>query len=187
MSHLSLTQLPLTYHSLTHRSNQLSCFITPFLIIDEHRFCSPYIWPKVATPRWQVSRSYLKVSMVVTNGISHYATCKETPSFSFYEDENLWSRRIYFVNQKDWRPRKYSVICINHFEKRFIKYGKKCYVKVGLSLSEKICILVQWKPSKNDEKNFYCSLRVFFVLKTFKFFSWVFGHVEKKAWLEGKF
>ena len=124
--------------------------------------------------------------MIVTNGISHYATCKETPSFSFYEDENLWSRRIYFVNQKDWRPRNYSVICINHFEKRFIKYGKKCYVKVGISLSEKICILVQWKPSKNDEKNFYCSLRAFFVLKTFKFFSWVFGHVEKKCLIRRK-
>ena len=28
-------------------------------------------------------------------------------------------------------------------------------------------------------------LKALFVLKMFKFLSWVFGHVEKTAWLEG--
>ena len=31
---------------------------------------------------------------------------------------------------------------------------------------------------------FYFILKALFVIKIFKFLSWVFGHVEKKAWLE---
>ena len=31
---------------------------------------------------------------------------------------------------------------------------------------------------------FYFILKEFFVLKIFKFISWLFGHVEKTAWLE---
>ena len=30
----------------------------------------------------------------------------------------------------------------------------------------------------------YFILKAFFVLKIFKFLSWLFGHVEKMAWLE---
>ena len=31
---------------------------------------------------------------------------------------------------------------------------------------------------------FYFILKAFFVLKIFKFSSWLFGHVEETAWLE---
>ena len=31
---------------------------------------------------------------------------------------------------------------------------------------------------------FYFILKALFVLKIFKFLSWLFGHVEKKTWLE---
>ena len=34
---------------------------------------------------------------------------------------------------------------------------------------------------KND---FYFILKALFVLKIFKFLSWLFGHIEKTAWLE---
>ena len=33
---------------------------------------------------------------------------------------------------------------------------------------------------------FYSSLKFSFVLEIFKFLSWLFGHVEKIAWLEGQ-
>ena len=36
------------------------------------------------------------------------------------------------------------------------------------------------------ENTFYFILKAFFVLKIFKFLSWLSGHVEKKAWLESK-
>ena len=38
-------------------------------------------------------------------------------------------------------------------------------------------------PFKND-KNAYFTLKALFVLKIFKFLSWLFGHVEKTAQLE---
>ena len=31
---------------------------------------------------------------------------------------------------------------------------------------------------------FISSLKAFFILKVFKFLSWLFGHLEKTAWLE---
>ena len=56
-------------------------------------------------------------------------------------------------------------------------------VKVGYSPSKKNCLL-QWKLFKNDEKNFSFTLKAIFVLKIFKFVSWLFCHVEKTTWLE---
>ena len=60
--------------------------------------------------------------------------------------------------------------------------------KVRLSSSKKkIIICFNDSPSKNDEKCFlfhHLILKALFVLKIFKFLSWLFGHVEKTAWLE---
>ena len=39
-------------------------------------------------------------------------------------------------------------------------------------------------PLKTMENAFYFILKALFVLEIFKFLSWVFGHVEKMAWLE---
>ena len=41
-----------------------------------------------------------------------------------------------------------------------------------------------WKSFKNDEKFFFFTLEALFVLKIFKFLSWLFDHVEKTARLE---
>ena len=50
--------------------------------------------------------------------------------------------------------------------------------------SEKLFYLLQWKSFKNDEKCFYLILKGLFVLKISKSLSWLFGYVEKTAWLE---
>ena len=63
---------------------------------------------------------------VVANCTSGYITGEKNPSFLFPEDNNLRRKWIYFVNRKDWQPTKYSVICIKHFESKFVKVGKKC-------------------------------------------------------------
>ena len=39
-------------------------------------------------------------------------------------------------------------------------------------------------PLKMMKNVFYLILKALFVLKIFKFLSWLFGHVEKTAWLE---
>ena len=46
----------------------------------------------------------------------------------------------------------------------------------------KFCFI--WFNFKDDEKGFYFTLKAVSVLKIFKFLSWMFGHVEKKAKLE---
>ena len=57
-------------------------------------------------------------------------------------------------------------------------------VKSDSQLSNKSLYLLQWKPFKSDENAFYFISKALFVLKIFKFLSWIFGHVEKKVWLE---
>ena len=41
-------------------------------------------------------------------------------------------------------------------------------------------------PSKMTKNAFYVTLQALFVLKIFKFLSWLFGHVDKTTWLERK-
>ena len=50
------------------------------------------------------------------------------------------------------------------------------YLKVGLSPSKKLSLFASLKT--------YFILKALFVLKIFNFLSWLFGHVEKTAWLE---
>ena len=56
---------------------------------------------------------------------SGYLTGETKSSFYFPEEDDLRKRWVYFVNRVDWLPSKHSVICIEHFEPRFIKRGKK--------------------------------------------------------------
>ena len=44
--------------------------------------------------------------------------------------------------------------------------------------------LITESPLKIMENAFYFTLKALFVLKIFKFLSWLFGHVEKMARLE---
>ena len=54
-----------------------------------------------------------------------------------------------------------------------------------LTLQKNLCYLLQLKRSLKMMKNsFYFPLKAFFLLKIFKFLSWLFGHVEKTARLE---
>ena len=55
--------------------------------------------------------------------------------------------------------------------------------EVGPSHSKKMCYLFHWKPFKMMKNSFYFILKALFVLKIFKFLSWLFGHEGKKAWL----
>ena len=59
-------------------------------------------------------------------------------------------------------------------------------LKVGLSPSKKIYIFnFNGKPFKNDEECFLFHLKSSFCSQAlFTFLSWLFGHVEKMAWLE---
>ena len=53
-------------------------------------------------------------------------------------------------------------------------------IKVGLSPSKKICLIsLIESPLKLIKNAFYFILKAIFVLKIFKFLSWLFGHAEK--------
>ena len=60
------------------------------------------------------------------------------------------------------------------------------WVKVGSSTSKKKFICLNHSPSKMMKNAFYFILKALFVLKIFKFLSWLFGHLEKTPWLESK-
>ena len=65
--------------------------------------------------------------LYVTNSASDYNTGQKKASFlHFHEDQELKRKWIYFVNRKDWLPTAHSVICMDHFEEKFVKRGKKC-------------------------------------------------------------
>ena len=52
-------------------------------------------------------------------------------------------------------------------------------------LPEKFALFASMKAFVKMAKNpFYFILKAFFVLKMFKFLSWLFSHVEKTTWLE---
>ena len=55
-----------------------------------------------------------------------YKTGQKKASFHFHEDQESKRKWVYFGNRKDWLPTAHSVICIDHFEEKFIKRGKKC-------------------------------------------------------------
>ena len=57
--------------------------------------------------------------------------------------------------------------------------------KVGLSPCKKVCVIYFIEsPLKIMKNAFYFTLKALFILKIFKFLSWIFGHVGKTAWLE---
>ena len=65
--------------------------------------------------------------------------------FSFPKDTSLEEKWIKFVNRKDWKPSKHLVICMDHFEEKYLKYGKRVTLKHELKpvpsiYSEETCI-----------------------------------------------
>ena len=60
-----------------------------------------------------------------------------------------------------------------------------CFLKSGSHLPRKFFIICfNDSPSKMMKNAFYFVLKALFVLKIFKFLFWLFGHVEKTAWLK---
>ena len=57
-------------------------------------------------------------------------------------------------------------------------------LKSGSQIPKKRVIYFIESPLKMLKNAFYFTLKALFVLKIFKFLSWLFGHVEKTAWLE---
>ena len=57
-------------------------------------------------------------------------------------------------------------------------------IKVGLSPSKKNCLICFNESPLKLMKNVYLILKVNFVLKIYKFLSWLLGHVEETAYLE---
>ena len=55
---------------------------------------------------------------------SNYKGEETVPVFSFPSDEDIRNRWIKFVNRKDWQPTSSAVICIKHFESKFLKKGE---------------------------------------------------------------
>ena len=77
---------------------------------------------------------------------------------------------------------------IKLWSQKILNMRWKCYwlilLKSDTHLPNKLLYLLQWNPFKNDEKYFCFTLKDIFVLKIFKFLSWLYGHVEKTTWLE---
>ena len=45
--------------------------------------------------------------------------------FTFPADVDMRNRWIKFVNRKDWQPSSSSVICVKHFEDKYLKKGEQ--------------------------------------------------------------
>ena len=61
----------------------------------------------------------------------------------------------------------------------------KFLLKSGSHIPKILFYLLQWKPFHKMMKNaFFFILKFLFILKILQFLSWLFGHVEKTAWLE---
>ena len=70
---------------------------------------------------------------VVTNSKTGYDNGPRKSPFFFPRDADLCERWIYFVNRQNWKPTKFSVICVDHFDPKYIKQGKKCKLLWDLS------------------------------------------------------
>ena len=94
----------------------------------------------------------------------HLHLLKKKISFTFpLKKPDLLSNYIQFVNRSNWTPTKYSVICIMHFEDKFIFYGKEKRKKLRWSLNpaptihskaalEKLSMLPATSTSQNPQK-----------------------------------
>ena len=79
----------------------------------------------------------------------------------------------------------YAILYAIVWKKNRRKELKMISVRTITIPSKKNCVICFIENSLKMMKNaFYFILKALFVLKIFKFLSWLFGHVEKKTWLE---
>ena len=65
----------------------------------------------------------------MTNCTIGYTKGLEKSFFHFPEDLELQIQWIYLANRKEWTPTSNSVIYVEHFESKYVKYGKRCTLK----------------------------------------------------------
>ena len=89
-----------------------------------------------------------------------------------------WSRRL--VQRKFWLDMTRSLLV------RLILSKKVQYLLWSWTFTfQKLCVICFIEsPLKVIKDAFYFILKALFVLKIFKFLTWLFVHVEKMAWLE---
>lgn len=64
---------------------------------------------------------------------TNYAGGPKKSVFYFPNEEDLRKRWIRFVNRSNWTPSKHSVICVAHFEAKFVlPHEKKALLKWDL-------------------------------------------------------
>lgn len=61
----------------------------------------------------------------VFNCRSNYIGQERNAVFTFPADVDMRNRWIKFVNRKDWQPSSSSVICVKHFEDKYLKKGEQ--------------------------------------------------------------
>ena len=81
---------------------------------------------------------------------------------------------MYFIELLDLR----KPILISFFNGLWLYH-----LKSALTFQKKLFISFNNSPSKMMKNSFYFILKALFVRKIFKVLSWLFGHVEKTAWL----
>ena len=65
---------------------------------------------------------------------SNYSGGSKKSVFYFPKDDDLKRKWVPFVNRKDWIPTKHSVICVDHFEEKYVaRHTKKTLLKWNLS------------------------------------------------------
>ena len=96
---------------------------------------------------------------------------------------NVYSYGLFFWY--NWRNKWFTLALISDtlFSEVDSIFGRNRIV-VGLSPSKNVIIWFNDSPSKMVKNAFCFNLKALFVLKIFRFLSWLFGHVEQAAWLE---
>ena len=61
----------------------------------------------------------------VTSCRTGYKGGEKNPSLYFPEQPEL-RKKWKVVNRKNWTPTEHSIICITHFEEKYVKLGMKC-------------------------------------------------------------
>ena len=123
-----------------------------------------------------IYKYFIFIASDVAKNIGHY--CKLRQMIRNRGSQITW----YYVSLNNiWK----NIIYKRVFEWLVILVG--CKIKVGISPSKNICVICFIEsPFKMVKNAFYFILKALFVLKIFKFLSWLFSHVGKTAWLERK-
>ena len=115
-----------------------------------------------------IATSILKVMLTKKWDVEN---CKIKISKNFTQSEKLrWSNFNWYLTNTTLNKH----LLVGTWRLIFYKNTFKTYL-----VSDAIFRI--WKPFKNIKNTFYFTLKALFILKIFKFFSWLFGDVEETA------